>query len=133
MSIHTHVTVHNKLLLLLHGAMFTLRALQAIVAAVCIMPSAMPSLSVFWRNGVTRAMYLAPLQGLSRFSAQRSVSPPMLSRIRSNLQGKNKGVGENKRHKDLSGLNGWRRQIHVSANERLSERTVAGGSFLPEK
>lgn len=62
------------------------------MAAVCIMPSAMPSLSVFWRNGVIRVTYLAPLQGLSRFSAQRSVSPPTLSRIRSNLEGK-KRVG----------------------------------------
>lgn len=69
------------------------------MAAVCIMPSAMPSLSVFWRNGVTRVTYLAPLQGLSRFSAQRSVSPPTLSRIRSNLEVERGRVGENKRHK----------------------------------
>lgn len=67
--------------------MATLRALEAMVAAVCVMPSAMPSLSVFCRNGVTRVTYLAPVQGLSRFSAQRSVSPPMLSKIRSNLEG----------------------------------------------
>lgn len=59
---------------------------MATVAAVCIIPSAMPSLSVFWRNGVTRVTYLAPLQGLSSFRAQRSVSPPTLSRIRSNLE-----------------------------------------------
>lgn len=58
---------------------------MATVAAVCIIPSAIPSLSVFWRKGVTRVTYLAPLQGLSRFRAQRSVSPPTLSRIRSNL------------------------------------------------
>lgn len=67
--------------------MNTLNAFVATVAAVCIMPSAMPSVSVFWRKGVTRVTYLAPVQGLRRFRAQRSVSPPTLSRIRSNLKG----------------------------------------------
>ena len=62
-----------------------MRALVATVAAVCIIPSARPSVSVFWRKGVTRVTYLAPLHGFSRVSAQRSVSPPTLSRIRSNL------------------------------------------------
>lgn len=66
------------------------------VAAVCIIPSAMPSLSVFWRNDVIRVTYLAPLQGLSRLRAQRSVSPPMLSRIKSNLEVKRSSVGEKK-------------------------------------
>lgn len=67
-------------------------ALLAMVAAVCIMPSAMPNRSVFWRNGVTRVTYLAPLQVLSRFSAQCSVCPPTLSRIRSNLEGERSRV-----------------------------------------
>lgn len=93
--------------------MITFRALVAIVAAVCIMPSAMPSLSVFWRNGVTRVTYLAPVQGLSSFSAQRSVSPPILSRIRSNLEGKRGRVGENKRHKH--------RCMYVRGHERQSK------------
>lgn len=50
------------------------------------MPSATPSLSVFCMNGVTRVTYLAPLHGFSSFNAQLSVSPPTLSRIRSNLK-----------------------------------------------
>lgn len=60
-------------------------ALVATVAAVFIMPSAIPSRSVFSRKGVTRVTYLAPVHGLSRPRAHRSVSPPILSRIRSNL------------------------------------------------
>lgn len=60
--------------------------LVATVAAVFIMPSDAPNLSVFCTKGVTRVTYLAPVQGLSRPRAHRSVSPPMLSRIRSNLE-----------------------------------------------
>lgn len=64
---------------------FTLKTLAASEAAVFTMPSAIPSRSVFWRKGVTRVMYLDPPQGWSKLGAQSSVSPPTLSRIRSNL------------------------------------------------
>ncbi|TNN65486.1 hypothetical protein EYF80_024305 [Liparis tanakae] len=52
----------------------TLRTLVATVAAFCTMPSAMPSMSMFSRNGVTRVTNLAPHQ------AQLSLlSPPVLT------------------------------------------------------
>lgn len=92
------------------------------MAAVFIMPSAMPSLSVFCRNGVTRVTYLAPLQGLSRFSAQRSVSPPTLSRIRSNLGGEG-GMHENERRKQ-DVWSDWAYKTKNRKGRRESEQVI---------
>lgn len=74
----------------------TLKTLEVHEAAVFTMPSATPNISVFWRKGVTRVMYLDPLQGLSKLGAQCSVSPPTLSRIRSNLQEKSSRFNKKK-------------------------------------
>lgn len=68
-----------------NAATVTLRALDATVTPVWSIPSAIPSRSVLQRKGVTSVTYLAPHHGFSRPRAQLSVSPPTLSRTRSNL------------------------------------------------
>lgn len=61
---------------------------------------------------------MAPLQGLSRLRAQRSVSPPMLSRIKSNLEVKRSRVDEKKRHKQI--------YIHIGRICECKKKRMAG-------
>lgn len=61
-------------------------ALVPTVTPVCSMPSATPSLSTFSRKGVIKVTYVAPDHFLRKFRDHFSVDPPMLSRMKSNLE-----------------------------------------------
>lgn len=109
-----------------------MKTLEVHEAAVFTMPSATPNRSVFWRKGVTRVMYLDPLQGLSKLGAQCSVSPPTLSRIRSNLQEKRGQQVQSKEQpmKDTETAKAGERSLQVSGFFQTTESCKRQSNFI---